>query len=529
MITFFKPAVFSLLFTCSVLSADAFTHHKLPVKFLEYEAKSLALAKKSDKPVFMLFSAEWCYWCKVFEEEAMQDEQVTKYLSENYINVFVDADIRSDLLMTFGVTLLPYVVFLKPDGTIFSKYGGTLGVEDFLELIKIVRKDVKSGKSPIQEGGWAEGYTPPEKLDPEKLKSFGKDFVDTAFDGFDMEEYGLGGGPKTFMPLTFLYLMGHGDKDSKKESLDFAKATMEKATDNIYDPYEGGFFRYAETRGWNIPHFEKMVDTNAAAILMALKVNADAPSGKLREAAKNTIGYMSSKLYDEGIGSFMSFQEADELYYRGDMDRRKMSDQPVIVKKIFTDRLAIALIYLLDAFPYLNDAAFKKKIESSVAFLAAMAETEGEIYHYYSIKDSKWSVSGKLSDYASLSLLFSKAYTVLKKDRYLKLAKHTLENTSKRFYSAKSKIFYEKNPLKTIGEIEKLLELNAMVILAWQETPELEPDAKHQEIVEGVMTYFSGLGEILTEKAWGAKDLRFLEKYGRFLTAVDNYLAISSK
>jgi len=68
-----------------------------------------------------------------------------------------------------------------------------------------------------------------------------------------------------------------------------------------------------------------------------------------------------------------------------------------------------------------------------------------------------------------------------------------------------------------------------MVILAWQETPELEPDTKHQEIVEGVMTYFSGLGEILTEKAWGAKDLRFLEKYGRFLTAVDNYLAKSSK
>ncbi len=36
----------------------------------------------------------------------------------------------------------------------------------------------------------------------------------------------------------------------------------------IYDPVEGGFFRYAESREWRQPHYEKLLDVNASLALV---------------------------------------------------------------------------------------------------------------------------------------------------------------------------------------------------------------------------------------------------------------------
>ena len=41
---------------------------------------------------------------------------------------------------------------------------------------------------------------------------------------------------------------------------------------HIYDPVEGGFFRYAETRDWKIPHYENLADLNAATVLLLYRL-----------------------------------------------------------------------------------------------------------------------------------------------------------------------------------------------------------------------------------------------------------------
>ena len=44
------------------------------------------------------------------------------------------------------------------------------------------------------------------------------------------------------------------------------------ANGGIYDQIEGGFFRYTTDQDWVIPHFEKMLYTNAELIPLYVKM-----------------------------------------------------------------------------------------------------------------------------------------------------------------------------------------------------------------------------------------------------------------
>ncbi|MED5403840.1 MAG: DUF255 domain-containing protein, partial [SAR324 cluster bacterium] len=37
----------------------------------------------------MLFSAEWCHWCHIFNEETLTEEEVYNYLNDNFVSVFI--------------------------------------------------------------------------------------------------------------------------------------------------------------------------------------------------------------------------------------------------------------------------------------------------------------------------------------------------------------------------------------------------------------------------------------------------------
>ena len=79
----------------STLTSFAFEHVKSNVDFIEYEPKVIQKNLHKKKPFFLLFSAEWCHWCHIFGEETLTNEKVYSYLNENYVNIFIDADIHN--------------------------------------------------------------------------------------------------------------------------------------------------------------------------------------------------------------------------------------------------------------------------------------------------------------------------------------------------------------------------------------------------------------------------------------------------
>ena len=41
-----------------------YTHHASKVRFVEPSPEAFETARRERKPVFLLISAVWCYWCK---------------------------------------------------------------------------------------------------------------------------------------------------------------------------------------------------------------------------------------------------------------------------------------------------------------------------------------------------------------------------------------------------------------------------------------------------------------------------------
>ena len=63
----------------------SYFHHEDEINWQEYNQDAFDLAKKEDKPVVMLITAIWCYWCHVYRDETLHDPEVMDYLNNNFI------------------------------------------------------------------------------------------------------------------------------------------------------------------------------------------------------------------------------------------------------------------------------------------------------------------------------------------------------------------------------------------------------------------------------------------------------------
>ena len=505
-----------LLAFCSTL-VYAFKHHQSPVQFQEYTAQIVQQHKGQGKPFFLLFSAQWCHWCKVFEEKTLSRQRVHSYLNEHFLNVFIDADIHSGAYLKYKAKGVPYTVFLNPDGSLYFKYSGALYEEDFLEVIEGVQENVAASRTLYEEESELQDYQPPSVLKQERLASLPEEFHAGMLDNVDRKEFGLGKGEKAILPATFLYLLRSSSGEEHTEHQRWIRETLRKAIAHIHDPVEGGFFRFAEKRDWQIPHYEKMADLNAGALLLLYTLNQEEPSLELQTAAEQTLHHLTTTLYDPEIGAFLSFQEADPFYYFFNANRRKKNPPPPVIQKGFTDRLAITLRYLIDTLDHSTRFGLQKKITRSLDFLSKMILDQGRIARYYSLESRQWQGTGTLGDHATLAILFSKAAARFKQARYSQAADRVLDSAKVKFYNAETKIFLDPD-LEADTNIEYLMEMNSWLVLALMRR---DPD---NPAIPTILTYFSGMVELLEDRVWGTRDWQFAEHYVPFLFAADQFL-----
>ena len=245
--------------------AFAYHHHDLQVKFQDYASDVVARNLGQQRPYFLLFSAEWCHWCHEFADHTLVREEVYDYLNEHFVNVFIDADIHTAASVKYRAKGLPFTVFLNPDGSVHFRYTGTLYGDQFIEVLREIRSNIERNVAIPGQDATVEPYESPDTLDTEDLVALGEAFRDGILENFDPAEHGVGRGEKAILPRTFLYLLEHAGEAEREDAVAGVAGTLGRAIEAIYDPVEGGFFRYAETRDWQVPHYEKMADLNAGA------------------------------------------------------------------------------------------------------------------------------------------------------------------------------------------------------------------------------------------------------------------------
>lgn len=522
---YFKIGWLALLgLVCSVPAVQAFEHEESLVEFVEYSEDVISRNKDQNKPYFLLFSAEWCHWCHEFAEKTLVRQDVADALNENFVNVFIDTDIHNSAYVKYRATGLPYSVFLNPDGSLYYKYTGTLYGDNFLNVVAEVVAGVGVGKYAIGMESSHVSYTAPDNVDQEALQVMGDTFRQGLLENFDEQEHGLGRDRKGILPRSFYYLLESAADDDRDEVVTQLSNTLGRAVERIYDPVEGGFFRYAETRNWQIPHYEKFADLNAGAVLLLYQLNAISPDPELKQAADLTLEYLMTTLFDAQTGCYLSFQIADTYYYSLNQDRRETARKPKVMDKIFTDRLAVTLTSLIQVAGLTENPALHDQIHRSLDFLGAMIREEGGLKRFYALKEGQWSRPSGLADHAYLARLFVEAGNYFKNPEYNDIAAEILLTAVKDYYDRDLGIFIDPK-VDDSSNVEYLMEMNAMLALSVMGLGErLNPGG--DKIVASITRYFSQMIDPLEERLWNASEWEFAESYVPLLRAVDRYLKL---
>lgn len=516
----------ALLVLATTVPAFAYEHHDSRVDFEEYADDVVERNLERERPYFLLFSAEWCHWCHEFAEGALSRDEVYTYLNRHFVNVFIDADIHTAAYARYRATGLPYVVFLKPDGSIHFRYSGTVYGDQFVEVLRDIRTTIDEGISIPGQGIERDPYVPPETLEVAELNALSRSFSEGVLESFDPREHGLGRGEKAILPRTFLYLLKHAHDHEREAVAESVGRTLDRAIEAIYDPVEGGFFRYAETRDWRVPHYEKMADLNAGAVLVLHRLGDLTSSAQRSGARERTTEYLQSTLFEPRLGTFLSFQGADTRYFRLDAATREAARAPLIAGKVFTDRLAATLDHLLDVLPHAGDRTLERQVVRSLRFLASMAEGQDRLRRYLLLADGTWHGDSLPRDYALVARVFQKAARRFSEPRYARISLGVIESAVSRFYETERGIFVDPS-FAGDDSTEYLMETNALLALAMMG---LNDDGmpRRWDVVESLMTYFSGVGELLDERLWESTEWEIMEAYVPYLEAVDAWLALRS-
>jgi len=429
--------------------AWAYFHHASKVRFLEHSPAAFETARRERKPVFLLISAVWCYWCKYFDRNALETDAVATYLNGHYLSVFADQDRRADLTRKY-VRGLPMIVLFDPDGRIRQSFAGALKKEDFLNVLRRVEADVHADlakrlpPAPLAEKQVALAPLP---VTPETYQQLRRAMEDSLEEHLDTVYGGFGTGDKHPHARLLAYLLERHDATGDRRYLAMVEKSLDGILGGIYDPVEGGFFRYAEGREWRRPHYEKMAHLNASLALVFDKAYRVTQNPRYKEAAEATIAYLLRTLYDAKAGGFYGSQTADPGYYRlAPQERRGARKPPVNRDKVTAWNAEAALAFLA-----LGQSSGRKDLQDAadrtLEFMRRHCLTEKGVFHFYEYRTGRGYLRGQLEANAWAALAFLEGYRVTRTDVYREAGERVLAYALAELFDAREGAFVEaRNP-----------------------------------------------------------------------------------
>jgi uncharacterized protein len=309
-------------------------HAHNPVHWYPWGEEALKKAKDEHKPIFLSIGYSTCHWCHVMAHESFEDEAIAALINKDYIAIKVDREElphldkyyqRLHLLLkkrsggwpltaVLTETSKPFFVatYLPPTAKYNIEGLDTLLPKTALEYknnrpaliskadaIEVMMNDIDSAE-----------------LRPVKIElSIVKEIYEGLLKEFDDIYYGFSIQPK-FPESSKIGLLFDLDTLGQGKAGEMAlKILRAMALHGLYDQVEGGFFRYSTDAGWEIPHFEKMLYTNAELIPLYVKAYALTQDELYRQVVVETIDMIEHRFEHNGV--YMSASDADSGHEEG--------------------------------------------------------------------------------------------------------------------------------------------------------------------------------------------------------------------
>ena len=296
-------------------------HAKNPVHWQPWKKDAYQEFNHEKKLVIVSIGYSSCHWCHVMEEETFEDARVADFMNKNFINIKVDREENPEVdniymtatqMMTGrgGWTLN---VICLPDGR--PVYGGTYHTkEQWMEILKKVNeiystdesklmtiaRDVANG---IQEINTFEVPQKTSLLKPEifenEMQLWGKQWDET-YGGEKQNQ-------KFITPVKYNYIQQF--KTLKKDTAIqkyFEHSLNTIAQSGVYDPIDGGFFRYATDSFWEVPHFEIMLYDNAQIIGMYANAFKQSKNPVYKDRVYQSFAFLQQRMANENGGYYFA-------------------------------------------------------------------------------------------------------------------------------------------------------------------------------------------------------------------------------
>ena len=98
--------------------------------------KLSAQSKKSGKPIFIDFYAEWCGPCKWMEHNVFNDDTVAQLMNDHFLSLRVDAEKEEQQLVTqLNISAYPTFIIMDPTGQLVTKQEGAVNSDQFISMV----------------------------------------------------------------------------------------------------------------------------------------------------------------------------------------------------------------------------------------------------------------------------------------------------------------------------------------------------------------------------------------------------------
>ena len=499
----------------------AYSHHRSKVHFIEHSPEAFERARRESKPVFLLISAVWCYWCKYFDQNALETEEVAAYLNAHYLSVFVDHDRRTDVARRY-LRGLPMIVLLDPSGQVRQSFAGALTKDDFLSVLKRVEGEIRGDRARRVAKAPAERTValPPVPATPERYEQLRRGMLGFLDERLDVINGGFGTGDKHPVPRLLAYLLERYEATKDRRYLTAVEKSLAGILGGIYDRVDGGFFRYAEGREWRQPHYEKLVYLNAGLAEVFDRTHRLTGKARYRAAADTTVAYLLRTLYDAKAGGFYSSQTSDPAYYRlAPPERRSATRPPVNRDKVTAWSAEAALAFLA-----MGQSSDRKALTDvglrTLDFLRQNCLTDRGAFQIFEEKTARGQLLGQLEANAWAALAFVEGYRVSHRQAFREAAERVLTYSMADLFDATRGVFvHDRDSPASLGA-------NGVMAAALMRAHQLTGRAEYRETARRVLAALGGPARaLLVDEEGGATAFRmedavfYLRAYGQLIAA----------
>ena len=318
----------------------------------DWSEEAFEAARSEDKQVLLTLGATWCHWCHVMDETAYADERVIELVNSRFIPVRVDVDQRPDISLRYNQGGFPSVAFLTGSGEFLA--GRPYTPPD--EMVALLTR-VSSGEVAPGGGHGADSTASPDRdganASVDAVLGRLTELCDEQFGGFGLE-------PKQPPWEALRFLTARYGLTGERTILKMVEAALQGMWHGIYDRKDQGFFRYSVSRDWKVPHYEKMLVSNASLAIAYLEAFQITRKGDYKAAAHGILNYLLATLFSSGEGLFFASQDADEPYYQRSWKDRDATAPPPVDRTFYAGWNALAAHALIQAANILGNSIHRR-------------------------------------------------------------------------------------------------------------------------------------------------------------------------